>query len=73
MDRSTWIAVSVAGLAGALGYGVARGFIDLRVAGVVTVVLLVALSTAGTVGGVDLALREGIEPRSRLPIGFHPS
>jgi hypothetical protein len=73
MDRTMWVAVMVAGLAVALGYGVARGFIDWPEAGVVILMLLVALSGAGTAGDATPALGLGIEPpSSRLPIGFHP-
>jgi hypothetical protein len=73
MDRSSWIAVLVAGLGGTLGYGVARGFIDLPAVGVITLALLVALSTAPTDGSVTRVLGDGSEPHSQLPIGFHPS
>ncbi len=73
MDRSTWIALMVAGFAGALGYGVARGFVELPAAVLVVGLLLLALSGAGTALTATAPVLALEPPAPRLPIGFHPN
>jgi len=72
MDRSTWIVVVVAGLAAALGYGIAQGFVDWRAAAFLILVVLAVVAGAGEMNE-PVFLAEPEPEVDRPPIGFHPT